>query len=390
MKRIISTALTVIMLLTSIIAVIPVGAFAANTATSEQNENSVVLTNEEIQQYLDNFYLVAAYATAEEMLDAMRNLKFKDFIDEKTYATFTEERKNADLNIITSVSSSDGKYTIHIDRYTGFVFYQNNITGQILTSNPVDLSSAGPGERERLMSQIVVSYTEVANAKKGDDQFGSIKWAARYAQIAVSQITNGLRVSYILGDTSDRFLLPGKITAKDFHDHIMTPMMNLLNSTYAEAMASVDTGDKTADEILSEAYIAKLPAKNKYTDINSLYYEYLYAKEVKGTISEHVYDNDKLRAYIDAMVELAGQYNFSTDHVNTISGLHDAFMKLVITGNGYGISDIYKNQYYDEKTGELIPGAIDKILEKNPICKTTAIYEFDSPPNRRTYYEQSF
>ena len=55
MKKIISTALTVIMLLTCMIAVIPVNAFAA-MSSSESESEEVSLTTDEVRNYFYNSF----------------------------------------------------------------------------------------------------------------------------------------------------------------------------------------------------------------------------------------------------------------------------------------------------------------------------------------------
>jgi len=299
MKKLISTALTVIMLLTSIIAVIPVNAFATTSGTEAQTDENN-LTNEDLQVYLDNFYLKSNYATAAEMLEADKNYVLE-------YVDSNKMPVKKTVNAIVESSSADGKYTIYINRYTGFVYYKNNLTGQILTSNPIDVETAGAGEREKLMSQIIVAYTEISNSSKNVDDFNSIKWASRYSQVSVSKINGGLRVNYVLGDRSERFLLPGQITAKDCHDHIIKPMLDRLNAVYADAMQSVTLADgETPESVLQAAFEAKLTG-GSYTDEDkaTLYYKYLYASGLEGTYSEYVFDNTKLKAYIGALVQLS-------------------------------------------------------------------------------------
>ena len=74
------------------------------------------------------------------------------------------------------------------------------------------------------MSQILINFFETkTSSNKGS--YDSTKWAADYGQIKVSEITNGLRVSYTLGDTTQRFLLPGVITAESFENNILKPML---------------------------------------------------------------------------------------------------------------------------------------------------------------------
>ena len=69
MKKIISTALTVIMLLTSIIAVIPMNAFAAESGAADAAIPESTLTMDEVAAYVNKVYLGTSYNTPEEMLE---------------------------------------------------------------------------------------------------------------------------------------------------------------------------------------------------------------------------------------------------------------------------------------------------------------------------------
>ena len=97
MKKIISTALTVIMLLTSIIAIIPVSAFAALSSSSSSGEDEVTLTLEQVQKYIDETYLTSAYATPEEMLEADKN------------ATIEISGEKIKINPLVESVSADGR-----------------------------------------------------------------------------------------------------------------------------------------------------------------------------------------------------------------------------------------------------------------------------------------
>ena len=371
MKKLISTALTVIMLLTSIIAVIPVNAFATSSETETQTDENN-LTNEDLQVYLDNFYLKSNYATAAEMLEADKNYVLE-------YVDSNKMPVKKTVNAIVESSTADGKYTIYINRYTGFVYYKNNLTGQILTSNPIDVETAGAGEREKLMSQIIVAYTEISNSSKNVDDFNSIKWASRYSQVSVSKINGGLRVNYVLGDKSERFLLPGQITAKDCHDHIIKPMLDRLNAVYADAMQSVTLPDgETPESVLQAAFEAKLTGNYTAEDKTNLYYKYLYASGLEGTYSDCVFDNTKLKAYIGALVQLSQDFGFDSFDKTTIKSIHDAIERLfLVLGKGYALKDLHSNSNYYEN-GDPIPGMADLIIKENPICETTPIYVFDT------------
>lgn len=378
MKKIISTALTVMILLTCIVAVLPMNAFAASTASGDKygDESEFVEKNlEEIKDYVDNFYLKSDYSTAEEMLDAMIN--DKDYGDE---------------NVLVSATSDNNRYTIYINRYTGFVFYKNNITGQILTSNPIDPAktntdadsdfkgtvSSGERERSNLMSQIKISFTESSNSKN-NYEYNSTQWAARYAQISVSKISGGLRVNYTLGDTSTRFLLPGRISAADFHDYILLPMAEAYQERYIEAMEEIGVDAQEAYNALIKEYLEQPKIKSgSYKDKLTPYYEYNYSPDKAGTTSEHVVDADKVKAYLTAAQNVYTKtLKVDSNDKSALDDMMIIIMNFVVTSNAYTLKDIDSDKNYDSATGEVVKEVYDNLVEKYPIVTETPIYVFD-------------
>ena len=130
------------------------------------------------------------------------------------------------------------EYTIYVNRYTGILYYVNNYTGQILTSNPYDPYYYKDGSTDRgmssdtdrmdVMSQIILSISDIAT---GDPKiFNSMTQAAAEYQISVQRIADGLRVNYTLGDTSVRYLVPGRIGAEDFEKLIIYPVLERISA----------------------------------------------------------------------------------------------------------------------------------------------------------------
>jgi len=219
-KRIISSILLVAVVFTSLVVAFPTAASAAYSSVDSNSGSTATanLSKDEIKVYLDE-YLKYNYQTAEEML-----------MDE------------LEAGYLYSKNSSNNYYSLYVNKYTGFVFYRNNITGQILTSNPVDpgyLNASGAlavgqaSTREKLMSQIELKFYESANPDEGGT-FTSFTESARRSQITVNQISNGFRVSYVLGDTDTRFLLPGAVIAEKFEESIIIPMIEAYISYFKE------------------------------------------------------------------------------------------------------------------------------------------------------------
>ena len=196
LKRILSSALVVIMMFSAIAVLIPVQAKAAHHSSVTES----TLTTDQVVAIVNN-YQKAEYTSADEMFEADLAAGYLD------YAT-------------------DGTFTIYVNRFTGVMYYRNNTTGEMLTSNSYNFAGAG-GAVDELSSQVAVTYATISDTENSMVRYSST-WAAKYNQITVSKIDNGLRVSYAIGDTATRCLLPVMIEAKEFEKDILTPMFELL------------------------------------------------------------------------------------------------------------------------------------------------------------------
>ena len=195
-KKILSSALVIVMMFSMVAFLIPVQASAAHYSSVDSNR----LALEDVQAIVDQ-YQQANFGSAKEMFDADLAAGYLD------YAT-------------------NGEYSIYVNRYTGVMYYINNTTGDMLISNSYNFNGY-KGSAEQLTSQITVNYTTLADTKNPVPMHSS-KWAAKYNQITVTKIKNGLRVSYAIGDTATRCLLPVMIESHEFEDDILKPMFDLL------------------------------------------------------------------------------------------------------------------------------------------------------------------
>ena len=224
------------MIFTTLVAVLPVGAGAAysNSSTSggaliPDGSTEANLTHDQLVAYLAE-YLAYNFDTAEEMLSYELT---------KGY--------------LYCAHAAGKLYTIYVNKYTGFVYYVNNVTGQILTSNPVNPGYLTPGgfvvvqaeDRKELMSQLSVQFFETANSINSYS-YNSYVWAAERTQIKVEPMLGGIRVNYTLGDTTARFLLPGRSTAETFEKYVLVPMIE----QYVQMMEEY-CGDARPDEDLT-------------------------------------------------------------------------------------------------------------------------------------------
>lgn len=221
LKRILASALVCVMMFASVSALLPTRV-SATYSSSVGGGAKWSLDN--IKKFIAS-YKTATYASEAEMLAA-----------------------EIDRGIIDQVTSADGKYTIFVNRYSGVMYYRNNATGQMITSNPYDYSSTkGDEGYMRFLSQITIHYYETSNSAKENSDFNSAKYAAMMGQISISPINNGLRVNYTMGDTATRYLAPGLLTYDTFIESIAKPLITGVEQTIAEALTEM--GKEVPEEL---------------------------------------------------------------------------------------------------------------------------------------------
>ncbi len=112
-----------------------------------------------------------------------------------------------------------GDFALYVEPVSGEIAYVNNKTGEILFSNPYDVSqsSASPSIKEELLSQIIIKYTD-NNSELYSKSFTE---ACQRGQIKVKKIKNGVRVEYTMGREETRKLVPKQIKKERFEELIL-------------------------------------------------------------------------------------------------------------------------------------------------------------------------
>ena len=121
-------------------------------------------------------------------------------------------------------------YELYADESTGEVAVRNQLTGQILTTNPYDVASVPDSYKQAMMSQIELSFVNIQDGKT--TELKSFNEAARRGQITVKNIRNGIRVEYTLGRVTSKQLIPGAMEYNRFLEVIEKPA---LENCYTEA-----------------------------------------------------------------------------------------------------------------------------------------------------------
>ena len=253
-NKILSSALVLVMLLSSIIAVIPVSASVADNKQVVVNMGEVDPernTSVNLAKFVKDEYLKYTYSTAEKMLE--------------------EELKKGNLD-----SVSAGGYNLYINRYTGFVFYQNTKTGQILTSNPTDPGTTGGNLDYAVLSQLELDYKDVTDSSSVVPQtYKSLEQLEKGFAISLSPISTlpdgraGISVQYTLGENAVNYRVPKYITEADFRDHIVNPMFKKIADTVEQYCGSVsfDCDLSDNDDIFYNGYYDAGAISSKLTVI---------------------------------------------------------------------------------------------------------------------------
>ena len=115
-------------------------------------------------------------------------------------------------------------YELYADPLTGEVAYVEIANPEnILLTNPYDVASMSSQIKDTLLSQIVINYSEKTSTGS-KEPLNSFTDAALREQISISNIRNGIRVSYTIGDLNRRSLVPRVITQESFEKRIQEPL----------------------------------------------------------------------------------------------------------------------------------------------------------------------
>lgn len=322
-KRILSTALLVVMIFTTVCAAMPFTASAAHSETGASASGNIPAGYEEanlnkaqVENYINEEYLYYNFETNAAMLN---------YELQKGYLYYSNFAVNEDLT-----------YTLFVNKYTGFVYYVNNLTGQILTSNPINPAAASSDlDKQQLMSQIIITYTEAENSTKGAT-LNSANEAAKRSQIKVTNISGGIRVNYTIGDTAVRFLLPGWITAEQFEETILGPMLDKYRSLL-ELYCSEKYPDVEFSFFDNEDYE---PYSNGCISLTELrkYLDYTYNKVFTKCLQSNSAEYKQLSKLRTEITQIMGAYSLKNPNANIDENKLDTMYKTYpITEEGVAI-----------------------------------------------------
>ncbi len=233
LNKILSSALVAILLFSSLIVLFPA---VSDAAYVKYEENLTTLSKESIEKYVQAIY--AADKGKESQYEGYKKYEFQTAEEMFLY--------EASLGYLMGVDSQNGKYSMFVNIYTGTLYYLNKSTGQMLTSNPWYYSNKNTDEIDRsLLSQVQIDFSEITSGQ--NYVYNSSQWAAERGQIKTEYISNGIRVNYILGDITERYLLPEAIKADKFEELIYLPMLRQLRNLMEEYCPPTDENEYDPD-----------------------------------------------------------------------------------------------------------------------------------------------
>lgn len=166
------------------------------------------------------------------------SLKMEDYYTAREdYIFDTPEKKWATMGEDYAVSQ--GNYEMRLDRYSGEVAVKDLRTGEIMFSNPYDVSTlekTAANTRRQLLSQLIVTYINVSSGARGTMYSFNGAWydtvnkakatdlsvQRDYARqsMKVTSLKNGFMVEYTMGEEEMRTVVPYRITKERFETEI--------------------------------------------------------------------------------------------------------------------------------------------------------------------------
>ncbi len=214
-KRIVSTFLLVLMLMSAFTLTVSIAAeeLEGSEETTVEYEFN---TNKNTPSYN---YLTGKYYPIEENTDYFISVETQE-----------DRLEMMDLRL------EQNGYRLYVDEYSGEVAVECIETGDVMFSNPYDVSSSTTLTNEQkaeYLSQIIITYRDTSNsnalgtytsyqyAVNGGGEIKPDKVGQTSSQINVRYIKNGIRVEYSIGRIDTRYLVPERISKDKFEADIL-------------------------------------------------------------------------------------------------------------------------------------------------------------------------
>ena len=180
--------------------------------------------------------------------------------EKKNYSKQSWQNETAKLATMELMGKSpDGNMLLYVDQHSGEMGIKNLITGQIILSNPYDISSSALLTREKpyALSQIDLNFTTITTGQAKTLHSYSDCFMSGQAAITKLANGNGIKVSYILGNQEQRLIVPNKITVSDMEALLEVGREALVLERFEELKkekaAALEAGSVTESELMANA-----------------------------------------------------------------------------------------------------------------------------------------
>ncbi len=255
-----------------------------------------------------------------------------------------EEKIAGDKNML--LMARQHGYELYCNRFTGEVAYKNIATGEVLTSNPYNFTNLKTGSDKystdntitRLLSQIEVSFRD--NEDK-ENIFYSFVEAANRNQITVKNITNGIRVEYVMGRLSTTYLLPGAVAADDYYNNILKPLVDKRDEIQEEFGMDSKVWDNIKNEVVRmQTWFVEWNSTNmQLTDISEIRKQYKKFGTIiveDGTVYDVTTDAYKTAEIDWKTVEIDGSDKDTHETINGKKVTEDHSTYYIISDGSFG------------------------------------------------------
>ena len=336
LNKLISSVLVFVMIITSYAALLPITASAASSVTININtddENAVIASKvlEKCKEYLNY-----DYDTAYEMLQAELKLGYLD-------------------------SLTRGNNTIYLNRYTGLMYYVNNVTGQILTSNFIDNDELNAETAEADLNhagQVSVDAFNITG--NGSYSYDSLTWIMQGSLATVYQSgDDSIAIEYILGNASDAFVVPDVMTYDRFNEIIAFPAFEKLQKLMSEYCG--DFNQEIAD-------VKARNSKNKNTDLFSM--EWKINSTNYNILEDNIYIKDEYYFETYVTYALSNYKSYARAYFGDGYAQNPQYKEIeTLVNHLVSVFNKYSNKRYDDNARE-------KHVQLAPVLKDGTVVMF--------------
>ena len=233
--------------------------------------------------------------------------------------TYLSARDKINRDPYMQLYATKGQYNLYANIFTGEVYAEDTLSGQVLTTNPYYIGDEYGTDTipKELMSQFELVFT----TKEGTQLvYNSYDWSSSRGQIYPTLFKDGIRLEYTVGDTTARYVVPNGISRERFESLIIIPaqqyLISLIQEMVLQKRGAIDDSKTTEEKIVYDnddelkalcewadknqyqVNYNKAPVKWGFEDVMAYFYSFDPEKVPEGTNVISAFDTWYRLAYI--------------------------------------------------------------------------------------------